>query len=405
MKKILYITYDGITDPLGQSQILPYLKGLAKYGYSFTILSFEKKNKLKKYKNLIQEQVDRSNIKWVYLHFSKNPPLFAKLYDVLRMKQKAFSLYKDSKFDMVHCRGYISADVGFQLKESFGVKVLFDMRGFWADEKKDGSWNVRNPIFNLIYKYYKKKEKYYLQNADYIISLTEAGKNEIMSWSFYNSDIPIKVIPTCVDMDLFSLTDETQKINSRKKLGISSEIFVLSYLGSLGTWYMLDEMLIFFLQLKKKYLNSVFLFVTNAERSVIEDRIKHFRLNPKDFIITEVTRDEVPFTIKASDINISFIKPVYSKISSSPTKLGEVLVMGIPVICNKGVGDVETIVKKSESGYVIENFSEKDFEKAINSIPELQRKQPIDIRNKVKDIFNLENGVRSYLDCYKETLS
>ncbi len=30
---ILYISYDGMTDPLGQSQVLPYLKGLAKKGY------------------------------------------------------------------------------------------------------------------------------------------------------------------------------------------------------------------------------------------------------------------------------------------------------------------------------------------------------------------------------------
>ena len=29
-KQILYISYDGITDPLGQSQILPYIIGLTK---------------------------------------------------------------------------------------------------------------------------------------------------------------------------------------------------------------------------------------------------------------------------------------------------------------------------------------------------------------------------------------
>ena len=43
MKRVLYISYDGLTDPLGQSQILPYLQHLAKESYQFTILSFEKK--------------------------------------------------------------------------------------------------------------------------------------------------------------------------------------------------------------------------------------------------------------------------------------------------------------------------------------------------------------------------
>jgi len=39
---VLYITYDGLTDPLGTSQILPYIAGLSKSGYRFTVISAEK---------------------------------------------------------------------------------------------------------------------------------------------------------------------------------------------------------------------------------------------------------------------------------------------------------------------------------------------------------------------------
>jgi hypothetical protein len=65
VKKILYITYDGLTDPLGQSQILPYLKGLSQYGYRFTILSFEKKDRFQKEKTVIDQLTLESNIDWV----------------------------------------------------------------------------------------------------------------------------------------------------------------------------------------------------------------------------------------------------------------------------------------------------------------------------------------------------
>ena len=41
-KHILYLSYDGMTDPLGQSQVLPYIIGLTKAGYSFHLVSFEK---------------------------------------------------------------------------------------------------------------------------------------------------------------------------------------------------------------------------------------------------------------------------------------------------------------------------------------------------------------------------
>ncbi len=42
-KQILYVSYDGMTDPLGQSQVLPYIEGLSKYGYQYTLISCEKK--------------------------------------------------------------------------------------------------------------------------------------------------------------------------------------------------------------------------------------------------------------------------------------------------------------------------------------------------------------------------
>ena len=41
-KNILYISYDGITDPLGQSQILPYISELSRKGLKFHLISFEK---------------------------------------------------------------------------------------------------------------------------------------------------------------------------------------------------------------------------------------------------------------------------------------------------------------------------------------------------------------------------
>ena len=55
MMKVLYISYDGMTDPLGQSQVLPYLCGLSKSGYQFTILSFEKKQRLKNERHIIDK--------------------------------------------------------------------------------------------------------------------------------------------------------------------------------------------------------------------------------------------------------------------------------------------------------------------------------------------------------------
>lgn len=405
VKKVLYITYDGLTDPLGQSQILPYLKGLSQYGYRFTILSFEKKDRFQKEKTIIEQLTNESGIEWVPLSFTSQPPLLSKFYDAVKMKNKAAELQRKKNFDMVHCRSYVAADAGLYLKKKFRVKFFFDMRGFWADEKKDGTWNINNPVFNRIYKYYKRKEAEYLQHADYIISLTEAGKKEMSTWPSFQKDVPVSVIPCCADMEHFSLTDEVQKKKSREALQIKNGELVVSYLGSVGTWYMLDEMLLFFKAVKRKYPEAKFLFITHTPRQVIDQRITEFTMDAKDFIITQASRKQVPDLMKASDINISFIKPVYSKISSSPTKLGEVLSMGIPVIVNSGVGDVEQTVENADAGYVLHHFKEEDLEKAVDAIPQLLQKSPAAIREAAEPIYSLEKGIQLYLSCYRQVLS
>jgi hypothetical protein len=40
--RVLYISYNGMLDPLGQSQVIPYLRELSRLGVSFTLLSYER---------------------------------------------------------------------------------------------------------------------------------------------------------------------------------------------------------------------------------------------------------------------------------------------------------------------------------------------------------------------------
>jgi hypothetical protein len=402
MKQILYISYDGMTDPLGQSQIIPYLQGLSKYGYRFTILSFEKKERFEKEEALVRELLEEASIKWVPLMFTRRPPILSKFYDAVKMRKTAYRLQRENHYDMVHCRSYIAADVGLRMKKKFSTKFFFDMRGFWADEKKDGgSWNQSNLIFRSVYKYYKKKEKQFLQNADYIISLTEAGRKEMLTWEAYNPKVPIQVIPCCADMNHFSLTDPTQKATARQLLHLPNGVTILSYLGSVGAWYMLDEMLALFSDIKKKYPGALFLFITHSPKQMILDKLAAHQLVASDVMIIEATRKQVPQYVKASDINISFIKPVYSKLSSSPTKLGEVLSMGIPVISNSGVGDVADILNRADAGIVIHSFDEPEYERAILDIDRLLKKDPATIRNKIENTYSLEKGIALYRQAYQ----
>ncbi|MBP7558820.1 MAG: glycosyltransferase [Chitinophagaceae bacterium] len=402
MKKILYITYDGLTDPLGQSQILPYICGLSEKGYQFTILSFEKKQPYEANKSMIKEIVEKYRIQWVPLSFTSSPPLLSKLYDAIRMRRTAQRLHRQEKFDMVHCRSYPAAEIGLLLKRKTGVPFLFDMRGFWADEKRDGgAWPDSHPVLKRVYRYYKNKEKAFVSEADHIISLTNNGKAELQTWPAYNTAIPVSVIPCCADTALFSVKSKDDRTLARQELGLSADKLVVSYLGSVGSWYMLDDMLALFKHIRKSYPGSVFLFITHSDPGYIYQQAKAAGIEKGDLLIRKAGRKEVPGLAKASDINVSFIKPVYSKKSSSPTKLGEILCMGIPAIVNAGVGDVDMIVQQVNGGIILPDMSEDSFEKAVAAIPALLHADPASIRNKAMEIYDLGRGVELYAQVYK----
>ncbi len=373
--EVLYISYDGLTDPLGQSQILPYLAGLSQFGFRFTIISCEKPNKFQANKEIIEAICKKHAIEWHPISYTKKPPIVSTLYDISRIRKRAFQLAGRKNFRIVHCRSYISSIIGYELKRKKRIKYLFDMRGLWVNEQIDGGmWNLRNPLFRMIYTYFKKREIEFFNNADYVISLTKNGADEIHSWNnIINQPIPIEIIPCSVDMDLFNPNKitESDKTELKNKLGIKQDEKILSYIGSLGTWYMLDEMLDFYAELKKQIPNYKFLFITNNPGEAILKKARERGIAIKDIIITQASRQQMPLYISLSDYTLFFIKPTYSKKASSPVKQGEAMSMGIPVICNSGIGDTDLIVKTSQAGVVVDTLTIEGYRSAIAQINQI----------------------------------
>lgn len=408
IKKILYISYDGMTDPLGQSQVIPYLKGLTEKGNEFTILSFEKNKNYSLNKNIISKLLFDANIRWEPRKYTSFPPVFSTVKDVWVLIKTAKKLHKLHQFDIVHCRSYISALAGLYLKKKYGVKFVFDMRGFWPDERIDGNiWSLSNPIFKFIYEYFKNKELEYFTNADYTISLTETGKNEIHSWErIKKQPIPIEVIPCCADFNHFnhSQISDTDKVQLKQKLNINNNSFIISYLGSIGTWYMLDEMLDFFKVLLEKKSNAVFLFITMESPELINETAQRKGI-PEDAIrITSASRGDVPLFLSISTVSLFFIKPLFSKKASSPTKMAEILGMGIPVITNTNVGDVDVIINESDCGLLVNDFTTNEYSKVIDGIDDLIAKPKDKLREIGLKYFSLEKGIEKYDKVYCELL-
>ncbi len=406
-KKILFISYDGMTDPLGQSQVIPYLQGLSKNGYTIYLLSCEKKQVFAQHKPVIENLLQPFDITWIPLSYTKNPPLLSTLADIIKLRRAAKKIHQLYHLDMVHTRPGVPALVGLWMKKKFGIKFLNDIREFYADSRVDGNmWNIKNPLFKQVYQYFKKQESKQVKKSDGIVCLTYAAEKIIHTWPEYNKAVPLEVIPCSADLELFNPDhiQESDKEAARNALGISKTDFVISYLGSIGGWYLTDEMLQFCKVLSDTIPAAKFLFISPHRHDDIKAAAAKHQIDISKVITQKASRKQVPVFLSLSHCSVFFIKPCYSKQSSSPTKHGEIMAMGIPLITNSGVGDVEMIVNQFHSGIVLHSFDENEYKKAANAIAAGIKWNTAEIRRGANEFYSLQAAVEKYTRIYNNIL-
>lgn len=396
----LFISYDGLTDPLGGSQILPYVRSIAAHPRKMHVLSFEKPDRFAAAGAALAAELAKEGIGWTPLTFSHGGKL-AKAWDLIRMYAVATKLVASEHFSIVHCRSYQAAQVGRLLKRLFGTKVLFDMRGLWVDERMDGGiWSRARRVDRLAYAYYKRVERVLLQSADHVVALTQQVVPELRRIA-PRMQAAITVIPCCADFSHFDLSTPDDKRAVRQALGIPHDAVLLSYLGSLGTWYCLEEMLATFATATHCLPNVHMLLVTRDWKPEHDALLASFGAGLTQRLhVRAAARDEVPRLVGASDVMLSYIKPAYSKMASSPTKLAEAFACGVPAICNPGIGDVDGQLQSLAAGVLIELASAADPATVKQAIKQSLTLGGQGLRARAQDQLDLPRAIAAYREVY-----
>ena len=203
---------------------------------------------------------------------------------------------------------------------------------------------------------------------------------------------PILVVPTCTDLQKFVPAEKTNGVKPVR----------IVYVGSVGTWYLLREMAEFFKTLRRGIPEARWTIVTPRPDPLLTETLK--TLDPDAYDVRMLTHEDVPEVLRDMQVSLCFIKPVSSKRASCPTKVGESLACGIPVVMTKGVGDCDRLVEKERVGVVVPEFSSRGYQTAVSDLMRLMGEGPAlaeRCRRVAKEHFDLERGVASYLSFYE----
>ncbi|HKB42847.1 MAG TPA: glycosyltransferase, partial [Chitinophagaceae bacterium] len=314
--------------------------------------------------------------------------------DVYRMWKAAKKIHSKKKIKIVHCRSYISALVGLRMKKKFAMVFIFDMRGFWIDEKTEaGDWSTAKPVYRKVINYFRKKENEFYYSSDIIVTLTEAARHTIIKSKPELTD-KIFVIPTCVNLDVFKPFQPNIRKAIRKKLGIPEHAFVLLYSGGYGPNYNIHFLLQVFSKLKETNPETCLLILSKDGVTGLETE-----KNTKNIFSATLPYTMVSDYLMAGDLGVINYADRFSVAGRSPTKLGEYWASGLPAVAPKGIGDVDQLFAIYKNGGII--YSDENFNDRLKEV--IITDKDI-LRSYAEDYFSLEKGIQLYKNIYTKSL-
>lgn len=396
---LLYISYDGILEPLGQSQVVAYLRPIARV-QSVTLLSYEKSWDVRGSPRLrvMAESLRAAGIRWIRLRYHKRPSFLATGWDVVAGIVVGYGLCRRDGIRLIHARGYVPSVIALCLKWLSGVKFLFDMRGFWVDERLEGGLWRRG---SLISRLAKQWERRFFEEADAIVSLTRAGVDQFPVLGYaIPPTTPVEVIPTCVDLTRFSPGPKDPRLMDHLPLHHQT---VIGCVGTLSHWYLRHQTLRYLALLVQRLERAAVLLVSQEDHELLRRDALAAGIPPAQLVITQCDFTEMPAHLRLMDLGVFLIQACFSKTASAATKLAEFLATGIPVVINQGIGDSDTIIRRYRAGLVLSAVTDQVMEESVGRVTELLRDPTRVARCRItaQEYFDLRVGVDKYLELYQ----
>jgi glycosyltransferase involved in cell wall biosynthesis len=408
-------------EPLGESQVVAYLERLADRA-AITLLSFEKPADLAGAARVtaMRQRLDAAGITWIPKAYTKRPPVLSTAFDIIggcfvarRWARASGTKHAAPGTEhvapstqhpapvIVHARGYVPALIAWHVKRSFGARFLFDMRGFWIDEKVEaGHWAAGGWLFRVG----KWCERRFFAEADAIVSLTAAGVRELPRLGRVRDGVPVVVIPTCADLDRFQPSgsaSEDEDLRRRRQLGLDDAL-VVGCVGTLSNWYLREETLSYLAWLSTRLERMKVLIVTREDHDRLRADAVRAGVPGDRLVLTRAPFEEMPSLMRLMDAGVFFIRACFSKRASAATKLAEFLGCGVPVIINDGIGDSGEIVRANAVGAVLPDTSRGAFDASEPAIRSLLADEGVAARCRATAVreFSLAEGAVRYAQLY-----
>lgn len=366
---LVYATIDSLSEGVGRSQISPLLSLLSQADLKIKLISFEKESPSVELMNYFES----IGVDWDSRPFGSSG-LIGGLGRLNTLRSAI------PKTGLIHARSDIPAVSAIA---SGQAPVLWDVRSLWADQKIVIQKNLLN---SAAYPLYRELEKVAAKNSSGMSTLTSAV---VPILEQRNRKLPLlrTVVPTAVNLEHFQLN-----------LDMPAKLHAL-FSGTFNNYYDLELSRLFMEEIEKQI--SV---VIHWARPAESDRSRIGVGESKVFPSSQTRMAEL-IPSYSFGVSICKLNAGPSLAAAMPTKIGEFLACGRPMVVNKGLGDMDLFIEEFGAGVVLDGSSQNlqdGATKLINLV--FDPETPKRCRALAEKYFSMEKGASKYLELYSQML-
>jgi glycosyltransferase involved in cell wall biosynthesis len=364
---VTYLSVDSIQEGVGSSQITPLILGLAKRGKSVCLITFEK---TQPDEDLIQ-MFSKAGVVWIPKDFGKPGALGG----LRRLNTLRRSIPKSL---VIHGRSDVATSAAILSRTK--TPILWDVRSLWSDQRL----LIGTPGWNR----FTARGARSLENiaAKYSAAISTLTAAVVPILEKRHSRIPEirEVIPTCVQTLKFLPSP------------IPNGQITCLLSGTFNNYYDIVRTEQILMEIRKSI--DLRIIWARAGESPTET------LGVGEDLILRASHSEMPELVRNSHFGIAICKQddLVSLAAAVPTKIGEFLASGRPVIVSKGIGDLDQMLTSTKTGLVIDqNESLLDISLKISRILD-DPETPDRCRALAMQHFDMDASVDRYLGIYEK---
>lgn len=395
---LLYLTQDGLLEPLSQSQVVRVVEALGRRGWAYRVLSLEKERDLADTRKVraLERRLENAGVRWEWQPFDWSQSVTAAASNLGRLAARAVALARAGRVSGLHARAYVPAVAALAAWNATGLPWVFDARSYWIDERlEEGRW-FTSPIRLAVA---RGLEHQLFASASGVVTLTELQASDVRARFPALGPRPVACITTLADYDDFRprRSSELDRIPAEVRLQLEGKN-VVAIIGSINRSYLVDETIDLAARILARDSNA-HLLVLSAQREEYERRLAAAGVALHRVTVSRAEHDAMPQWLALVRWCLLLLNPSSpAKRASMPTKLAELFAAHVRPVqfgCNE---EVSSWVRRAGSGLVLSSVDPASLDEAAHFVASdvanatlLQR-----ARRATREHFSLESGIAKY---------